>query len=271
VTFTCPCCGYPDLSVAPFALLTDPIPPPNAAPPYSSTLGGASFEICSCCGFEFGFDDDAGASGHTTSFEDHREDWLERGAPWFSPTRRPPGWDVDEQLAAAGFVPTRLDRLGSMVAAALAELLDAGGDDRDLLLDQHIEPGSTLQRLGAALDRLLNGVLRAAHDWDEFTDGLLLLRCRRIGVRRVELVAMWHVGLWDDTAESPHLVPVRIVVDLTPTGDQIATLAASVGEVDPSSGSAITYRNGTRAADHRLVTILDDLDTIAWTFEVEWP
>jgi hypothetical protein len=72
----CPVCCYPDLD----------------EPAYDE-LGCASFEICPCCGTEFGYDD-SGAS-----HEELRRRWLARGAPWFSRSRLPPpGWSAVEQL-----------------------------------------------------------------------------------------------------------------------------------------------------------------------------
>ena len=75
----CPVCGSDELSTPPY----ENWPPPAGvalAPPYSSTLGGASFEICPNCGFEFGYDDDAGASGVSRSFEQWRTQWVRGGS-----------------------------------------------------------------------------------------------------------------------------------------------------------------------------------------------
>lgn len=52
--------------------------------------------------FEYGFDDDPGASGAATSFGDYLADWLACGGSWFSPARQPEGWRLDEQLRRAG-------------------------------------------------------------------------------------------------------------------------------------------------------------------------
>jgi hypothetical protein len=66
--YTCPVCGYPDLT----------------EPPRSSD--GGSYEICWSCGFEFGVtDDDRGYS-----YEDWRQQWIDRGMPWESQVLRPP-------------------------------------------------------------------------------------------------------------------------------------------------------------------------------------
>ena len=69
----CPVCGYDGLKVAP-----------------------EDFEICPCCGTEFGLDD----IQHTVA--ELREHWMGRGAPWFSHTTLPQsGWNPLEQLANA--------------------------------------------------------------------------------------------------------------------------------------------------------------------------
>ncbi len=76
--YMCPVCGFVGL----------------VEPPYNEA-GGASFEICSCCGFEYGFDDQS----EGRSFEDYRRAWLADGAKWFDPDRRPADWYVEAQLA----------------------------------------------------------------------------------------------------------------------------------------------------------------------------
>ena len=51
----CTVCGYPDMT----------------APP-------RDYEICPCCGTEFGLDD------FDRTLEQLRKDWIAKGAPWFS-------------------------------------------------------------------------------------------------------------------------------------------------------------------------------------------
>jgi hypothetical protein len=78
----CPVCGWPELH----------------EPPRCET-GGASFEICPCCGFEFGFDDDA----QGITYAQARTLWIAAGTPWWSNARpAPPGWNPTHQLARAG-------------------------------------------------------------------------------------------------------------------------------------------------------------------------
>lgn len=74
----CPVCGYPDLS----------------DPPHGEE-GGASYEICPSCGFQFGVDDE----DRGVTYEDWRRDWVAAGTPWRSEGIRPPrGWDPAKQL-----------------------------------------------------------------------------------------------------------------------------------------------------------------------------
>lgn len=78
--YSCPVCGWQGLR----------------EPPYDST-GYPSYEICRCCGFEYGFDD--GANGDT--FSSYHDKWIERGMPWRNPEVRPPNWDAAAQLSRA--------------------------------------------------------------------------------------------------------------------------------------------------------------------------
>jgi transcription elongation factor Elf1 len=77
MSFTCPICGYPDLSED---------PDPHGAP---------SFEICPSCGTEFGLDE--GPNG----YDGLRQGWIERGMQWCSAVRRPPPeWNPEVHLAS---------------------------------------------------------------------------------------------------------------------------------------------------------------------------
>ncbi len=78
----CPVCGYTHL--------------PD--PAYDDALV-ASFEICPCCGTQFGYDD------AITPYSHLREKWIHAGSPWTSESIAPPeGWDASKQLANAGLV-----------------------------------------------------------------------------------------------------------------------------------------------------------------------
>lgn len=73
----CPVCRYDELQQAPY-----------------DADGNESFEICHCCGFEFGFDDIH--DGHT--FESYRDKWMIAGATWFYQQSKPEVWDLKQQL-----------------------------------------------------------------------------------------------------------------------------------------------------------------------------
>ena len=59
--------------------------------------GGASYEICMSCNFEFGYDDDAMG----LSYEQWRQRWINAGMPWNGVNILPPvNWNPVEQLKA---------------------------------------------------------------------------------------------------------------------------------------------------------------------------
>lgn len=77
----CPVCGFPGLDESP-----------------RSASGGASYEICPSCGFEFGVsDEDLGFT-----YDEWRARWIAHGMAWDSADIEPPpdGWDPREQLKA---------------------------------------------------------------------------------------------------------------------------------------------------------------------------
>jgi len=72
----CPVCGYPDLN----------------EPAYDS-FGCASYNICPCCGTEFGYDDS------TAAHADLRGKWISDGMQWWSKHQlKPDDWDPVRQL-----------------------------------------------------------------------------------------------------------------------------------------------------------------------------
>ena len=101
--YTCPCCGYPRLDVRPYQEMSnDDIPVPESVqPPYRLHFGGASYDVCSCCSFEFGLEDDPPDMAPIT-FEQYLREWISDGANWFSPQDQPQDWDLARQLRAAG-------------------------------------------------------------------------------------------------------------------------------------------------------------------------
>ena len=85
MSYVCPVCGWPELM----------------DPPHSES-NGPSFEICPCCGFQFGYDDDD--QGFT--YAAWRERWIQNGMTWWSNGRpASPAWDARQQLARAGLLP----------------------------------------------------------------------------------------------------------------------------------------------------------------------
>jgi hypothetical protein len=63
-------------------------------PPWGEDGRTPLFDLCPCCGVEFGYQD-ASLKGVRA----YRSRWLEQGAPWDMPKQRPADWNLDEQLA----------------------------------------------------------------------------------------------------------------------------------------------------------------------------
>ncbi len=76
--YNCPVCGYNKLTFKPY-----------------DEKGYASFEICPCCGFEFGCDD---FPDKEKAFVEWRENWINGGCNWFSRNSSPQDWSAKEQL-----------------------------------------------------------------------------------------------------------------------------------------------------------------------------
>lgn len=72
----CPVCGFSGLKNE----------------PYEGTV--PSYEICPCCGFEFGFDDYSEGWTH----EQYRDKWIQSGMIWFDPKLKPTDWNSEQQL-----------------------------------------------------------------------------------------------------------------------------------------------------------------------------
>lgn len=92
--FMCPVCGYPGLNY----------------PPHSSS-GSPSHEICPCCGFHFGYDDDD--QGFT--YEKWRHRWImEKKLAWWSRRGPPPNWSPAKQLGRLARTEPRPDLPGNL-------------------------------------------------------------------------------------------------------------------------------------------------------------
>ncbi|WP_433709033.1 hypothetical protein [Paenibacillus illinoisensis] len=76
----CTVCGYDKLSF-----------------PQWDSEGFQSNEICICCGFQSGFDDDA--KDNPESIKEYRIRWINGGANWFSSLKpKVSDWDLAVQL-----------------------------------------------------------------------------------------------------------------------------------------------------------------------------
>lgn len=65
----------------------------NAEAPWGEDGQTPSFEMCPCCGVEFGFEDYL-----ETGLRDYREKWIQEGCPWFKERMKPPHWSLEDQL-----------------------------------------------------------------------------------------------------------------------------------------------------------------------------
>lgn len=79
MNFVCPICGFDDLFESPY-----------------DENGLGSYEICPCCGFQFGNDD---YPDKEKQIHQWRATWISNGHKWFSDSRQPPkNWDWKNQL-----------------------------------------------------------------------------------------------------------------------------------------------------------------------------
>ncbi len=77
----CPVCGYPDLD----------------EPAYDQN-GSPSFDICPCCGYQFGHGDPKTLVGK----KNFLRNWIRMGTLWSYPSAKPSNWDVKRQLQGIG-------------------------------------------------------------------------------------------------------------------------------------------------------------------------
>ncbi len=61
--------------------------------PWGNDGQNPTFEICPCCGVEFGNEDYS-----LDSIRNFRKEWLGKGAPWFDPKQKPLNWILEDQL-----------------------------------------------------------------------------------------------------------------------------------------------------------------------------
>jgi len=62
-------------------------------PPWGVDGRTPLFELCDCCGVEFGYQDSTPVGAKR-----FRDAWLTAGAAWYKPAGRPPGWQLEAQL-----------------------------------------------------------------------------------------------------------------------------------------------------------------------------
>jgi hypothetical protein len=60
--------------------------------PWGADNQSPTWEICPCCGTEFGYEDCTPASARKK-----RNDWISCGMEWFDARRRPMNWNFDNQ------------------------------------------------------------------------------------------------------------------------------------------------------------------------------
>lgn len=61
--------------------------------PWGEDGSSPSYNICPCCGVEFGYEDYT-----VESVKRYRMIWIRNGAIWFIPKEKPQGWNLDIQL-----------------------------------------------------------------------------------------------------------------------------------------------------------------------------
>jgi hypothetical protein len=62
-------------------------------PPWGLDGQCPTYEICDCCGLEFGYGDCTPEAARAW-----RKHWIETGTQWKCPEERPVNWSADEQM-----------------------------------------------------------------------------------------------------------------------------------------------------------------------------
>jgi hypothetical protein len=62
-------------------------------PPWGEDGKIPSYDICSCCGVEFGNEDYT-----LESIKSYRIKWMSSGAKWFDKNKKPTEWSLERQL-----------------------------------------------------------------------------------------------------------------------------------------------------------------------------
>jgi hypothetical protein len=93
----CPCCGFCGLALPPYKNAPANCLIRGFEPPYCVRFGFPSYDVCECCGYEYGNDDEPGNGLRGFSFEEYLENWMKEGCIWFDPDLRPINWTIEEQ------------------------------------------------------------------------------------------------------------------------------------------------------------------------------
>jgi rubredoxin len=100
--YNCPVCGWAHLKRRPYKNMPDQMDEVlSAVPPYEDHWGMATYQVCLCCGYEFGFDDNPGDDQPGTSFREYLKTWFNNGQEWFHPKEKPQDYDILKQLEKA--------------------------------------------------------------------------------------------------------------------------------------------------------------------------
>lgn len=101
--FTCPVCGWDKLDCKPYENMPPLSQTHRVQPPYENVWGFPSYEVCECCGFEFGNDDNGMDASSNFSFESYLREWFDKQkCEWFTPSKKPDNWSLIQQLENAG-------------------------------------------------------------------------------------------------------------------------------------------------------------------------
>jgi hypothetical protein len=65
--------------------------------PWGEDCNSPTFDICDCCGVEFGYED-----ATIEAADRFREIWIKNGAHWFNEKGKPEDWNLLNQLAKIG-------------------------------------------------------------------------------------------------------------------------------------------------------------------------
>lgn len=61
--------------------------------PWGEDGKSPSYQICTCCGVQFGKEDST-----LESIKEYRTEWISKGGVWFAKKERPDGWNIELQI-----------------------------------------------------------------------------------------------------------------------------------------------------------------------------